>query len=629
MAEGKDQPTAIAICYASITGAAEKANYGARAGQVIAGNLGRGGGGRFARAGSGGAAAQPSKPAMSVDMAQQLGLPTGTLEILNGMRAGNPVTAAQAEALVAAGLAKAVDGGIVMTRAARTVIAASKRGDVDAARAAIAAAKPKPKPGKGGGKAPKPTAEERAQARAAEQEKKFLKVALDAADIDDEDLARDFLEFARGRDFSVGANAQVLEKMGLVETDADGRYRLSSQGRSFVNAALRGDTRRARDAMSKIADRRVSAVTEADVEKSLKDRIWDAITGLFRPEDTTGLSASFKVYKQADGAFRWVAISSNSYLDRDGEIVSQKALEDDVARADATGEYGDLLWWHEPGLALGVCDYNAMAGRMLVESGTFKSAKIGAAFEQAQARLGTSIGFRHPRSEPGPDGVFKNIRRFERSPLPLGFASNPYTAFSVTKGKIMDQKKRDALAELIGQEAANEVITAAQTQQKQNDDAGVRTKEAEAAAAPAETTATTSAAALVKVVAEPDPYVGDMKVGELTAALEGALTKAVGHILETFKAQQAETAKAAGEQAQELATTKAALTEAEAKVKQYEALLGDLPRAQQRAYRPIGDGKAEVSEQKAKELAPAADNAPRSWLYNFVSGQPENGAGAN
>lgn len=39
---------------------------------------------------------------------------------------------------------------------------------------------------------------------------------------------------------------------------------------------------------------------------------------------------SFTVFKQQNGRYRWVAISSNAYRDRDGEIVSKKALENDA-----------------------------------------------------------------------------------------------------------------------------------------------------------------------------------------------------------------------------------------------------------------------------------------------------------
>jgi hypothetical protein len=55
------------------------------------------------------------------------------------------------------------------------------------------------------------------------------------------------------------------------------------------------------------------------------------------------------VFKDATGAYRWVAQSSTAFQDRDREIVSTKALSDDCAYADAHGSYGPLRWWHTPG----------------------------------------------------------------------------------------------------------------------------------------------------------------------------------------------------------------------------------------------------------------------------------------
>jgi len=108
--------------------------------------------------------------------------------------------------------------------------------------------------------------------------------------------------------------------------------------------------------------------------KSLKERILAAITSLFEPEQSTsGFDAGSvgAVFKQADGRYRWVTFSSNAFEDGDREIVSTKALADDVAHSDATGDYGPLLFWHMPQAELGACDYRALHDRMLIESGTF------------------------------------------------------------------------------------------------------------------------------------------------------------------------------------------------------------------------------------------------------------------
>lgn len=163
---------------------------------------------------------------------------------------------------------------------------------------------------------------------------------------------------------------------------------------------------------------------------------------------------SFAVYKDNAGRYRWVMTSSNAFRDRDGEIVSQKALQADVARADQDRQYGPLRWWHVgqpfgPGLDIGDCDYNAMAGRMLIESGTFRSPAIGAAVARKAADLQGSIGFVHPPNEPDADGVFTHIRRFERSLVPRGKAANPFTSLLVKETSAMDETKVKALAELL------------------------------------------------------------------------------------------------------------------------------------------------------------------------------------
>ena len=102
------------------------------------------------------------------------------------------------------------------------------------------------------------------------------------------------------------------------------------------------------------------------------------------------LKASFKVvYKE--GKYRWVAISSNAYEDREGEIVSEKALKTAVNRGDC----GDLRWWHVANTSLGTCDFQMVKNKMLIESGTFKSKAIAKAVA-AMGEMQMSIGFTHP-----------------------------------------------------------------------------------------------------------------------------------------------------------------------------------------------------------------------------------------
>ena len=202
------------------------------------------------------------------------------------------------------------------------------------------------------------------------------------------------------------------------------------------------------------------------------------------------------VFKQANGQHRWVLFSSNAYLDRDKEIIKQAALEADVVRTDkeAGGDYGPLRWWHmgapDPierlagdGADIGTCDYRAMSGRVLIESGTFVNERLGAAIKERAGDLAGSIGFFHPTDEPDQEGVYHNIYVFERSLLPRGKASNPLTALTVMKGNqdmATSKEKFDALAALLGDTSlAESVVKQAEATEKAADDRGLKYKEGE------------------------------------------------------------------------------------------------------------------------------------------------------
>lgn len=142
------------------------------------------------------------------------------------------------------------------------------------------------------------------------------------------------------------------------------------------------------------------------------------------------------VFKEKNGDWRWITFSSSAFRDQDNEIVSTKALYNDVIRADLDGDYGTLRWWHVKGADLGHCDFNMLYGHVLIESGTFLNEGVAIAIKNASDKLGVSIGFYHPVTEPDKEGVFHNIKRFERSLLPKEIASNPLTALVVKKKEL-------------------------------------------------------------------------------------------------------------------------------------------------------------------------------------------------
>lgn len=136
------------------------------------------------------------------------------------------------------------------------------------------------------------------------------------------------------------------------------------------------------------------------------------------------------VFKSKRG-YRWIAISSTAYRDRDKEIVSTTALKNAVRQRKS--DLGPLRFWHVPGMDIGTTDYQEITddGKYLIESGLIPDEKIATRIKSAlkSGDWQMSIGFRHPLDEPDKDHVFHNIHIFERSIVPSGRAANPMTQF--------------------------------------------------------------------------------------------------------------------------------------------------------------------------------------------------------
>ena len=387
-----------------------------------------------------------------------------------------------------------------------------------------------------------------------------------------------------------------------IATSGDKFYRVNflqtNEGITFSSANEWIEVQRKQEWVEKAMRLKVGA------RHNLKDN--EMVQGIH--DNAVALGATCKVVKQADGSYRWVLISSSAYQDRDGEIVSQKALEADVARADADGQYGPLLWWHEPGIVLGDCDFNAMHGPFLVESGTFNNQQVAERMKEHADELGGSIAFRHPFTEPDKENVFYNVRRFERSNLPKEVASNLFTfEFITNKERVMDEKKFDAFKAIVGDDLAAQVIQTADAQEKQADAAGVRRKEEQAAAgAPAAdtqpaapVTQTTTPESLAQVIAQAIATALQPIQAEMTG-----LKAALGEQAQAKATAEAERQKAVDAQSAKVTALETQLAEAAKSLKE---LQGDLPRGVARGYRASQDEATVTKNETLKASIPQAD----------------------
>ncbi len=469
-------------------------DYSARAGQRITGNLFRGEGGLFS-AGSGGGSAKPTTTTTSPRSARAAARRARRDQQArdrDARMATEDAKRSEEDAYIAAGstgrerqqrrreVAAARRQRAAERRQARAAEREAERQQRDQEDAAGADGEDAEKPkGGGGGGTKKPTEDEK---RSAAEQKKRATAQTTASQVG---LAGPALEALRQGAETGGATNGALLAMGLIGADGDA----TDQGRRALSALERGDVRgyraalqdarsrigreqarderagqRARDASDRQA-KRDQAERQRDQEKRLREERRQRTRrertprgsamgrarlqrlrqgGTVMPERKT-----FQVFKDASGRSRWVSFSSTAFQDRDKEIVSTKALEADCDRADQDGQYGPLRYWHTPGIDFGDCDFNAMHGRVLIESGTFRSERIARKIAAVADQMEISIGFVHSPDDPDSDGVFHHIRRFERSLVPRGRASNRYTGFLVkepgmaTLKEMWDKAKKD------------------------------------------------------------------------------------------------------------------------------------------------------------------------------------------
>jgi len=185
------------------------------------------------------------------------------------------------------------------------------------------------------------------------------------------------------------------------------------------------------------------------------------------------LGSGFKVYKSRDGKLRWLGFSSNAFKDRHQEIFSTKSLRDAVKRADKSGERGPLLLFHISEANIGSCDFQAMEGRFLVESGTFNGNKLGKKaaqyFDEHQdGDFGLSVGYEY-KADDREDKIYDWMNVLERSVTPAGKQANTWCEFATvaTGGKQLDKDKLAFLTDVFGEDTANEIVEKAASQSKE------------------------------------------------------------------------------------------------------------------------------------------------------------------
>lgn len=191
--------------------------------------------------------------------------------------------------------------------------------------------------------------------------------------------------------------------------------------------------------------------------KPFMQRLRELITP--KPKDD-----AFSVFKGVDGAWHWHAVFTNNFEDLEGEILTEKAHDNYIARLDmGLVPMPILMAWHTPGTEHGEADVIWRNDHFVHAIGHFDdtpAAQKAIQFYQKNAgKIKMSHGFTAPLW--AFDGKhYDDYNTIEITTLPPYAAANPYTSFEelLTMQKTMPEDKRRYLENVVGKDKAAEII---------------------------------------------------------------------------------------------------------------------------------------------------------------------------
>ncbi|NPU89988.1 MAG: hypothetical protein HPY87_08950 [Fervidobacterium sp.] len=195
---------------------------------------------------------------------------------------------------------------------------------------------------------------------------------------------------------------------------------------------------------------------------SFSDIVAKELFGIFRKavdmfkddsEKKKELKNGFCVWKEVDSKYRWLAVYSNKFRDRDNpsEIISDashRRFDEMLDRKEAP--MPELRHWHIPGTEYGVADwhtYDPESGFAIASGYIYPGHEKEAEALMAMDDVAVSHGMYEHKIKRAPDDptVIIEHETFEISDLPRGAAANPLTTFNIVKKEldmaIPDKKK--------------------------------------------------------------------------------------------------------------------------------------------------------------------------------------------
>jgi hypothetical protein len=205
--------------------------------------------------------------------------------------------------------------------------------------------------------------------------------------------------------------------------------------------------------------------TAVEMPKSVWKKLnewFPSIRGLLQPAPE--VEPAFSVFKGLDNKHYWLARHTGKFIDREHEIIADKAHTEYVDRVQKGIVPLPELWtWHKKGTRHGQADLVWKSGGFMLALGHFDDtaeAKNAVSFYEKNAgKIKLSHMFNYPKSAKQ-RGVYHAYNTVEITTLPDGAEAFPYTSFEEIKPMTLTKEQREFIKGVGGDDMLKRVESA-------------------------------------------------------------------------------------------------------------------------------------------------------------------------
>lgn len=196
------------------------------------------------------------------------------------------------------------------------------------------------------------------------------------------------------------------------------------------------------------------------VPKSMVEKVKEFIGNLGKPKEPQ----AFSVFKAANGKMAWVSRHTGKWIDREGEIIAERAHDAYVERVQKGIVDPPELWmWHAAGTKHGQAVTVWKSGGFVLAAGYFDDNEVGKSafnyYQKNSGKIKLSHMFHYP-SVAKIDGVYHEYNTIEITTLPDGAEAFPYTNFEEIPAMTLPDIAKNMISEALGADVLNAALAA-------------------------------------------------------------------------------------------------------------------------------------------------------------------------